>query len=86
MTTGCVLIYTLLLACLLACLLSLSISVEQVVDAGLLKEGEIDSFEMRNLAALPEADALAVVELFRDGTKEKRIGNKSGFLAGILRR
>jgi hypothetical protein len=68
----------------------LPVSVRTVIDslvtAGLMKEGEIDSYEIKSLASFSEDQALTILELFRDGNNLKKVGNKSGFLAGIMRR
>ena len=59
---------------------------EGMVSSNLLKEGELDGQEIRTLATFSETEALAVIDLFRDGENLSKVGNKSGFLAGIMRR
>ena len=59
---------------------------EEMVSSSLLKEGELDGQEIRTLATFSEVEALAVIDLFRDGENLSKVGNKSGFLAGIMRR
>lgn len=60
--------------------------IEDMVSSSLLKEGELDGQEIRTLATFSETEALAVIDLFRDGENLSKVGNKSGFLAGIMRR
>jgi NFACT protein C-terminal domain/Heterogeneous nuclear ribonucleoprotein Q acidic domain len=60
--------------------------IEDMVSSSLLKEGELDGQEIRTLATFSEKDALAVIDLFRDGENLSKVGNRSGFLAGIMRR
>ena len=60
--------------------------IEDMVSSSLLKEGELDGQEIRTLATFSEKEALAVIDLFRDGENLSKVGNKSGFLAGIMRR
>lgn len=60
--------------------------IEDMVSFSLLKEGELDGQEIRTLATFSETEALAVIDLFRDGENLSKVGNKSGFLAGIMRR
>lgn len=59
---------------------------EGMVSSSVLKEGELDGQEIRTLATFSEVEALAVIDLFRDGENLSKVGNKSGFLAGIMRR
>jgi hypothetical protein len=61
-------------------------AVEGMVIQGGVKETEIDSDEIKSLASFSEEQGLAIVRLFTDGDNLKKIGNKSGFLAGIMRR
>lgn len=60
--------------------------VESLLEAGLIKPHELDSYEVQALLALTESDALAVLGLFEEGLMQRKVGNKSGFLAGILKR
>ena len=60
--------------------------VEGMVSGGVLKEGEIDGHEIKTLATFSETDGISVLDLFRDGDNLSKVGNKSGFLAGIMRR
>jgi NFACT protein C-terminal domain/Heterogeneous nuclear ribonucleoprotein Q acidic domain len=60
--------------------------VEGMVSRGVLKEGEIDGHEIKTLATFSEKDGISVLDLFKDGDNMSRVGNKSGFLAGIMRR
>ena len=60
--------------------------IEDMVSSSLLKEGELGGQEIRTLATFSETEALAVIDLFRDGENLSKVGNKSGFLAGIMRR
>jgi hypothetical protein len=59
---------------------------EGIVSAGYLKPGEIDAYEMRSLAAFPSEQGVEILYLFSEGNNLKKAGNKSGFLAGIMRR
>ena len=61
-------------------------AVEGMIVSGSMKEGEIDGHEIKTLASFNEQDALSVIGLFKDGDNLARVGNKSGFLAGIMRR
>ena len=62
-------------------------AMHELITSQNIKEGEIDSFEIKSLSSLKESDGLAVLQLFKEGFIAKgKIGNKSGFLAGILRR
>lgn len=61
-------------------------AVEGLIASGSMKEGEIDGHEIKTLASFNEQDALSVIGLFTDGDNLARVGNKSGFLAGIMRR
>lgn len=58
----------------------------QMVLSSVLKEGEIDGHEIKTLASFSESHALSILELFSAGDNMSKIGNKSGFLAGIMRR
>ena len=60
--------------------------VEGMVSRGVLKEGEIDGHEIKTLATFSEKDGISVLDLFKDGDNLSKVGNKSGFLAGIMRR
>lgn len=60
--------------------------VEGMVSRGVLKEGEIDGHEIKTLATFSERDGISVLDLFKDGDNLSKVGNKSGFLAGIMRR
>jgi NFACT protein C-terminal domain/Heterogeneous nuclear ribonucleoprotein Q acidic domain len=60
--------------------------VESMVSRGVLKEGEIDGHEIKTLATFSEKDGISVIDLFKDGDNMSKVGNKSGFLAGIMRR
>jgi len=57
-----------------------------LVSSGQLTPGEIDAFEVTSLGSFPPEDALKIVSLMAEGGKLKKVGNKSGFLAGIMRR
>eukprot|EP01036_Dinobryon_divergens_P050566 gene50566-67707_t len=41
---------------------------------------------MKSLASFSPKDAVKILQLFSEGGKLKKVGNKSGFLAGIMRR
>lgn len=57
-----------------------------MVASGCMKEGEIDGHEIKTLASFNDFHAFAIIDLFRDGDNLSKVGNKSGFLAGIMRR
>jgi len=59
---------------------------EGIISGGFLKAGEIDAYEMKSLAALPAERGVEVLYLFSEGANLKKAGNKSAFLAGIMRR
>jgi len=59
---------------------------EGIISGGFLKAGEIDAYEMRNLANFPPEQGVEILYLFSEGSNLKKAGNKSGFLAGIMRR
>jgi len=58
----------------------------RLVDAGMLAKGEIEADELRALATLDELSAQHVLALFEEGLMARKVGNKSGFMAGIVRR
>ena len=58
----------------------------QLITTNVLKEGEIDGHEVRTLASFSEEHALSILGLFSAGDNMSKVGNKSGFLAGIMRR
>jgi hypothetical protein len=45
-----------------------------MVAAGLMKEGEIDGHEIKSLASFTEENALAIIDLFRDGDNLSKVG------------
>ena len=59
---------------------------EGIISGGFLKAGELDAYEMKSLAALPAERGVEILYLFSEGTNLKKAGNKSAFLAGIMRR
>jgi hypothetical protein len=59
---------------------------EGIIGSGFLKAGELDSYEMKSLAAFPSEQGVEILYLFSEGSNLKKAGNKSGFLAGIMRR
>ncbi len=59
---------------------------EGIISGGFLKVGEIDAYEMKSLAALPAERGVEILYLFSEGGNLKKAGNKSAFLAGIMRR
>jgi hypothetical protein len=59
---------------------------EGIIGSGFLKAGEIDAYEMKSLAAFPSEQGVEILYLFSEGSNLKKAGNKSGFLAGIMRR
>ena len=61
-------------------------AVESLVTDGVIRPGEIDEYEITVLSSLSPADGCMVIQLFREGSKTKKVGNKSGFLAGIMKR
>ena len=61
-------------------------AVLQLISTNVLKEGEIDGHEIRTLASFSEEHALSILGLFSAGDNMSKVGNKSGFLAGIMRR
>lgn len=65
---------------------SVRTKIESLIEAGIVKPTELDSYELEALIALSEADSLAVLSLFEEGLTQRKVGNKSGFLAGILKR
>jgi hypothetical protein len=60
--------------------------INNIILDGLLKESEIDAFEIRCLASFSSVQGVAILNLFREGKNLLKVGNKSGFLAGIMRR
>ena len=58
--------------------------INSMVSEGTLKSGEIDMIEIRALATFGDEKALHILELFRQGLVSKRVGNKSGYFAGII--
>lgn len=58
----------------------------KVIAEGFMMEGDIDEQEMRKLAAVPSDQGLEILNLFRDSKQVSKIVNKSGFIAGIIRR
>ncbi|KAG5190531.1 hypothetical protein JKP88DRAFT_352683 [Tribonema minus] len=54
-------------------------------DDRLLKATELDAFELRALSRFEPDDALRILERFAEADLRK-VGNKSGFLAGIMRK
>ena len=67
----------------------LSTTVQQqlkiLVDKKVIKEGELDTFELTTLGTFTPDEGIEILALF-DCEKCASIGNKSGFLAGIMRR
>jgi len=61
-------------------------ALEDIISQGHMKEGEIDAFEISTLAAFKPEHGLKILELFTEDGSLQRIRNKSGFLAGIMRR
>lgn len=59
---------------------------EGIISGGFLKAGELGAFEMRALAGFPPEQGVEILYLFSEGSNLKKAGNKSGFLAGIMRR
>jgi hypothetical protein len=52
---------------------------------GVIKSGELDAIELRALASFDSAVAVEIVDAFRQSVTSKRVGNKSGHLAGIIK-
>lgn len=59
---------------------------EGIIGGGFLRAGELDAYEMKALAAFPPEQGVEILYLFGEGANLKKAGNKSGFLAGIMRR
>lgn len=59
---------------------------EGIIGGGFLKAGELGAFEIKSLAAFPPEQGVEILYLFSEGANLKKAGNKSGFLAGIMRR
>lgn len=60
--------------------------INDLIGAGKIAEGEIDESELRALYNYSDEEVCEILCLFRDGNFSSKIGNKSGFLAGIIRR
>lgn len=52
---------------------------------GVIKSGELDAIELRALASFDCTVAVEIVDAFRQSVTSKRVGNKSGHLAGIIK-
>ena len=64
-------------------------TVAALIDDGVVEEGEIALEEMKALSAFDGEELKEIVDLFSEGITGEagpRAGNKSGFLAGIVRR
>jgi hypothetical protein len=61
-------------------------TLNDLIKTGKLAEGELDESELRSLSTFADEDASNILILLRDGNFSHKIGNKSGFLAGIIRR
>lgn len=61
-------------------------ALKELIDTGKVNAGDIDESEIKALARLSDSDAATVLRLFRDGNFSHEVGNKSAFLAGIIRR
>jgi len=59
--------------------------IDKLVSKKVIKEGELDSFELSTLATFTPQEGVEILRLF-DCDNALKIGNKTGFLAGIIRR
>ena len=64
---------------------SVRAGLDALVEQSLLELSELDTYELGTLASLPAEGALEAVRCFQQADLRK-IGNKSGLLAGIMRR
>lgn len=63
------------------------LEIENLIAQGYLREGELDTCEIRSLELFNAQQGLEVLKLFTGGSKDVRsVSNKSGYLAGIMRR
>ena len=52
----------------------------------LITINDIDVYEWKGLSLFPDEDITAILTLFEEGCGQRKVGNKSGFLAGIMKR
>lgn len=57
--------------------------IQNLVDNGQLKEGELDSYELKSLSCFDTSSGLEILALFTEGGL-KKIGNKSGKFLFLL--
>jgi hypothetical protein len=55
-----------------------------MVAAGLMKEGEIDGHEIKSLASFTEENALAIIDLFKDGDNLSKVGKRVFLVLGSM--
>jgi hypothetical protein len=60
--------------------------IKNFIKDGIIKENEIDCYEIETLASFSIDHAIVILDLFKNHEDLGNISNKSGFLSGIMRR
>ena len=62
-------------------------TIENLLDKKVLNTiSDIDVYEWKGLSLFPDEDITAILALFEEGCGQRKVGNKSGFLVGIMKR
>jgi hypothetical protein len=56
-----------------------------LLSEGSIRSGELDAIEIRALASFEPTVAVEIIDAFKKSLATKRVGNKSGHLAGLIK-